>query len=236
MFDFRYIIIYRNQTIQIGEKMFFGKRFSGHQSGSLSGLDILVLSIIENFDGISGYALIRKINEKFKNLWRVSPGTIYPLLNRLTAKGFINIEAIIRNNRQLKLYRITESGKKGLKEILKNNLESSINTLGEYIRTIVKTWIPDEERIHGIMSCFPYHYEPSSRNIDKDDYSLANIERVNKVIKELDLSKHRLSRRLKEIDKTISEYKVLLNNLKKKREENVKIIEILDDDDDFENF
>lgn len=236
MFDFRYIIIYRNQTIQIGEKMFFGKRFSGHQSGSLSGLDILVLSIIENFDGISGYALIRKINEKFKNLWRVSPGTIYPLLNRLTAKGFINIEAIIRNNRQLKLYRITESGKKGLKEILKNNLESSINTLGEYIRTIVKTWIPDEERIHGIMSCFPYHCEPSSRNIDKDDYSLANIERVNKVIKELDLSKHRLSRRLKEIDKTISEYKVLLNNLKKKREENVKIIEILDDDDDFENF
>jgi len=115
-------------------------------------------------------------------------------------------------------------------------LEPSINTLGEYIRTIVKTWIPNEERIHGIMSCFPYHCEPSSRKIDEDDYSLANIERVNKVIKELDLSKHRLSRRLKEIDKTISEYKILFNNLKKKREENVKIIEILDDEDDFENF
>ncbi len=216
--------------------MFYGKRFSGHQSGSLSGLDILVLSIIENFDGISGYALIRKINEKFKSLWRASPGTIYPLLNRLTTKGYINIEEIIRNNRHLKLYRITESGKKGLKEVLKNNLEPSINTLGEYIRTIVKTWIPNEERIHGMMSCFPYHCEPSSRKINEDDYSLTNIERVNKVIKELDLSKHRLSRRLKEIDKTISEYKVLLNDLKKKREENVKIIEIVDDEDDFENF
>ncbi len=216
--------------------MFFGKRFSGHQSGSLSGLDILVLSIIENFDGISGYALIRKINEKFKSLWRASPGTIYPLLNRLTTKGYINIEAIIRNNRNLKLYRITESGKQGLKEILKNNLEPSINTLGEYIRTIVKTWIPNEERIHGMMSCFPYHCEPSSRKINEDDYSLANIKRVTDVIKELDLSKHRLSRRLKEIDKTISEYKALLNDLKKRREENVKIIEIVDDEDDFENF
>jgi len=120
--------IYRNQTNKLVKiKMFFGKRFSGHQSGSLSGLDILVLSIIENFDGISGYALIRKINEKFKDLWRASPGTIYPLLNRLTMKGYINIEAIIRNNRQLKLYRITESGKKGLKEILKNNLETIWN-------------------------------------------------------------------------------------------------------------
>jgi len=216
--------------------LFFGKRFSGHQSGSLSGLDILVLSIIENCDGISGYALIRRINEKFKKLWRASPGTIYPLLNRLTAKGYINIEAIIRNNRQLKLYRITEFGKKGFKEVLKNNLEPSINTLGEYIRTIVKTWIPNEERIQGMMSCFPYHCEPSSRKINADDYSLLNIERVNKVIKELDISKHRLSRRLKEIDKNISEYTVLLNDIKKKREENMKIIEIVDDEDDFENF
>ena len=123
-----------------------------------------------------------------------------------------------------------------MKEILKNNLEPSINTLGEYIRTIVKTWIPNEERIHSMMSCFPYHCEPSSRNIDEEDYSIANIERVKRILGELDLSKHRLSRRLKEIDKTLSEYKVLLNNLKKKREENVKIIEIVDDEDDFENF
>jgi DNA-binding PadR family transcriptional regulator len=62
--------------------VFFGKRFSGHEGGIFSGLDILVLSIIENYDGISGYDLARKINEKFNKLWNASPGPIYPLLNR----------------------------------------------------------------------------------------------------------------------------------------------------------
>ena len=127
MFDFRYI---RNRTKKVVKiKMFFGKRFSGHESGIVSGLDILVLSIIENYDGISGYDLIRNINDKFEKLWHASPGTIYPLLNRLTKRGFVQMEMVIKNNRNLKLYRITELGQKKLKEVLKSNLEPSINTM-----------------------------------------------------------------------------------------------------------
>ena len=73
-------------------KVFFGKRFSGHEGGIFSGLDILVLSIIENYDGISGYDLVRIINKKFNKLWHASPGTIYPLLTRLAKKSFIEME------------------------------------------------------------------------------------------------------------------------------------------------
>lgn len=216
--------------------MFFGKRFSGHGSGILSGLDILVLSIIENHNGISGYDLIRNINDKFKKLWHASPGTIYPLLNRLNNKGFIEMELIIKNNRNLKLYRITEAGKNGLKKVLESNLEPSINTLGEYLRTIVQTWIPNEDRIHSMMSCFPFHQEHSHRNIDEDDYSIANIERVKRILGELNFSKSRISKRLEHIDKRVSHFEGLLNDLKSKRKENTKTIEIVDDDeyDDFE--
>ena len=216
--------------------MFFGKRFSGHESGILSGLDILVLSIIENYDGISGYDLIRNINAKFKKLWHASPGTIYPLLNRLTNKGFVEKELIIKNNRNLKLYRITEAGKNGLKKVLESNLEPSINTLGEYLRTIVQTWIPNEDRIHSMMSCFPFHQEHSHRSIDEDDLSIANIERVKRKLGELNFSKSRISKRLDHIDKRISHFEGLLNNLKSKRKENTKTIEIVDDEeyDDFE--
>ena len=215
--------------------MFFGKRFSGHEGGIFSGLDILVLSIIENYDGISGYDLARSINKKFNKLWHASPGTIYPLLNRLAKKGFIAMEVITKNNRNIKLYRITESGQTRLKEVLKTNLEPSIDTLGEYLRTIVQTWIPDEDRIHSMMSCFPFHREHSHRNIDENDYSIANMERVKRILGELNFSKSRISKRMKHIDKRISHFNVVLRDLERKREENTKPIEIVDDDeyDDF---
>jgi DNA-binding PadR family transcriptional regulator len=193
--------------------MFFGKRFSGHEGGIFSGLDILVLSIIENYDGISGYDLARSINKKFNKLWHASPGTIYPLLNRLAKKGFIAMEVITKNNRNIKLYRITESGQTRLKEVLKTNLEPSIDTLGEYLRTIVQTWIPDEDRIHSMMSCFPFHREHSHRNIDEDDYSIANMERVKRILGELNFSKSRISKRMKHIDKRISHFNVVLRDL-----------------------
>jgi len=211
--------------------MFFGKRFSGHEGGIFSGLDILVLSIIENYDGISGYDLARSINKKFNKLWHASPGTIYPLLNRLAKKGFIAMEVVTKNNRNIKLYRITESGQIRLKEVLKSNLEPSIDTLGEYLRTIVQTWIPDEDRIHSMMSCFPFHREHSHRDIDEEDYSIANIERVKRIVSELNFSKSRISKRLDNIDKRISHFNVVLSDLKSKREENTKTIEIVDDDE-----
>ena len=216
--------------------MFFGKRFSGHEGGIFSGLDILVLSIIENYNGISGYDLARKINEKFNKLWHASPGTIYPLLNRLAKGGFIEMEVILKNNRNIKLYQITESGQKKLREVLTSNLETSMDTLGEYLRTIVKTWIPNEDRIHSMMSCFPYNREHSHRSIDTEDYSIRNMERVKSILSELNFSKSKISKRMEHIDKKISHFEVLLNDLQNKREKNTKTIEIVDDDDysDFE--
>lgn len=216
--------------------MFFGKRFSGHHGDPFSGLDILVLSIIKNYDGISGYAIIPVINEKFKDLWRVSPGTIYPLLNRLNKNDFVSVEDVSDiNNRKKKLYRITKNGKERLKEVLRDNFELSINTLGDFVRTIVKTWIPNEERINNAMLCFPFDCMTHHPKMDKTDYSLPNIERLTRKIKELEFSKLKLSGRLNEIARRIANHKTLLTELKMKREKNMKIIEIVDDEE-YENF
>ncbi|MEE9378122.1 MAG: PadR family transcriptional regulator [Candidatus Lokiarchaeia archaeon] len=216
--------------------MFFGKRFSGHHGGQFSGLDILVLSIIRNRQGISGYEISQEINKKFKPMWRASPGTIYPLLNRLDKKGFVETEEFIdENNRQKKIYRITGQGEERLKEVLKDNFETSMNTLGDYIRTIVNAWLPHEKRIKGVMSCFPFQCASVERKIDEEDYSLKNIERVERTLSDLKFSKERISMRLEEIEKNIKINMEILEDLKKKRNINTKTIPIVDDDE-YENF
>lgn len=216
--------------------MFFGKRFSGHHGEPFSGLDILVLSIIRNREGLSGYEISQEINKKFKPMWRASPGTIYPLLNRLDEKGFVETEEYIdENNRQKKVYRITSQGVERLKEVLKDNFETSMNTLGDYIRTIINAWLPQEKGIRGVMSCFPYHCGPIHRDIDHEDFSLKNINRVERIIQDLRFSKERIAARLEEINNEIGTYENILKNLKKQREENTKSIPIVDDDE-YERF
>ena len=118
--------------------MFFGKRFSGYHGGHLSGLDILVLSIIKNTENITGYDIIQEINKNFKGLWSASAGTIYPLLNRLSGKRTVSIEEITENNRKKKIYTITETGIEELKDVLENKLQPSIDTLGGFILTTLQ--------------------------------------------------------------------------------------------------
>ncbi|MFX1258744.1 MAG: PadR family transcriptional regulator [Promethearchaeota archaeon] len=104
-----------------------GKRFSAHYGDSFSGLDILVLSIIKNYDGTSEYAIIPIINKKFKDLWRTSPQIIYLLLNRLNRNDFVSVEEVNDSkNRKKRIYKIRKNSKKKLKEILRDNIEPSI--------------------------------------------------------------------------------------------------------------
>ncbi len=221
----------------IGEKkMFFGKKFSGYRSDILSGLDILVLSIIKNNNGISGYDIIQKINKKFKDLWKASAGTIYPLLNRLTVKGFVEIEEIMESNRQKKIYRINDDGKKALKEILETNLEPSMNTLGDYIKTVVKASIPSEKLFDKVFSCFPFCGYSIDEKVNESDYSLTNIEHIERIIKSLEHSKLRFLNNLKEIDKNIERHMSILKRIREERNKNSRIIEIIDDNEEFEDF
>jgi DNA-binding PadR family transcriptional regulator len=216
--------------------MFFGKRFSGYHGATFSGLDVLVLSIIRNGEGISGYEISQIINKKFKPMWRASPGTIYPLLNRLDEKGYVESEEIIdENNRQKKIYRITIQGEKKLKEILKDNFKTSMNTLGDYIRTIINAWLPHEKDIKGVISCFPFNCSPFHRKIDQNDFSLGNINRIEKIINDLKNTKERISARLHEINNEIDQYRQILENVKIRREKNTKSIPIVDDEE-FESF
>jgi len=200
----------------------------------LSGLDILVLSIIKNNPKISGYDLSQMINEKFKGMYKASAGTIYPLLNRLTEKNYLKAEEIFENNRQKKVYILTDEGIERLKEILEGNLRLSIDTLGDFVNTVVKAF-PVRFNFDDCFCGWPQHDLVEDIDIDEEMYTLKNIEKIKGVIERLNIAKNRYQRRVKLIDKQIKKYQELLRKIEEGREK-AKPIDIIDDDDEFENF
>ncbi|MFX1276894.1 MAG: PadR family transcriptional regulator [Promethearchaeota archaeon] len=215
--------------------MFFGKRFMGHgMSEHLSGLDVLVLSIIKNNPKISGYDISQKINEKFKGMYKASAGTIYPLLNRLMEKKYLQAEEILEHNRQKKIYVVTEEGIERLKEVLEGNLRHSIDTLGDFVKTVIKAF-PVRVNFDDCFCGWPSQDMTEEIEIDEEMYTLENIEKVKRILERLEVAKKRHQRRVKRITKQIEKYNQILGNLEEGRKK-AKPIEIVDDDEEFDNF
>lgn len=217
--------------------MFFGRRFAGYHKGKSSGLDILVLSLIKNNDGgLTGYDIIQRLNKQFRGMGSTSAGTIYPLLNRLENKNLIKSSDVIESKRQKKIYFITDKGVDELKRVLESNLEPSINSLGDFIKTIFKAYMPSEETMVRIIGHFPFPGFTQDYEIDEVDYSLGNVERLKRIIAHLERGKQSLEKKLNGLEKKIEKYKEVLEKIRVERDENAKIIEIIDDDEEFDNF
>jgi DNA-binding PadR family transcriptional regulator len=215
--------------------MFFGKRFSGHRSKHLSGLEILVLSMIKSKSGITGYEIIQTINEKFKGLWKASAGTIYPLIDRLIEKEYVRSEEIMDANRKKNLLHITDKGKEEIENVLLGNLEPSLNALGDYLRTLIEG-IPEPDRLKEVMWCFPYCGPTHRHKINPNDISLKNKKRVEKQIELLESQRKSIEHRLNSIDSRINKLKEIRLSIENERNKGAKPIEIINDDEEFEKF
>jgi exonuclease VII small subunit len=84
------------------------------------------------------------------------------------------------------------------------------------------------------MGCFPFPEFPFEQEIDVNDYSLRNIHKIERIISHLNHGKDRLETKLKTLEKKIEEYSNTLDKIRTERNQNAKIIEIVDDDDEFE--
>ena len=112
--------------------------FSTYRKGARTGLEILVLKIIQiNASGITGYDINQKITSKPRCLWRGTAGSIYPLLKNLTDKGLVRIEENNDNNRGKKEYYITGKGSIALKDALSKNIYPSMRSFMDPIFTLI---------------------------------------------------------------------------------------------------
>ncbi|MFX1315008.1 MAG: hypothetical protein ACFE9T_04040 [Promethearchaeota archaeon] len=113
---------------------------------------------------------------------------------------------------------------------LKDNLNLSIKSLGDFIQTIGKAIPRFEENIDNAFCCFPFHDFSIDEKIDKNDISKMNIERIKGIIHRLEISKEKLGKRLERINSNLENYKTLLNKIKEERKLRKKPLEIYDDD------
>lgn len=76
-------------------------------------LDICVLSVLQRGDSY-GYKIIKDLSHYIK----LSESTLYPILRRLEAGGFLTVYTVEHNSRLRKIYQITDMGIRQIKDFL----------------------------------------------------------------------------------------------------------------------
>jgi PadR family transcriptional regulator PadR len=77
-------------------------------------LDLLVLKTL-NLEPMHGWGISQRIEQISKGSFEVNQGSLYPALQRLEQRGWIDSEwRTTENNRRAKYYRLTTGGRKAL--------------------------------------------------------------------------------------------------------------------------
>jgi DNA-binding PadR family transcriptional regulator len=78
-----------------------------------------------------GYEIMKEIKDRTKGFWSPTAGGVYPILRRLEKARYIKGEWSKQNNRKIKIYTITESGRLILKKALikQSEITGNINSL-----------------------------------------------------------------------------------------------------------
>ena len=77
-------------------------------------LGMLILRVLQP-GSLHGYAIAQRIHQLSNDLLQVEEGSLYPALQRMLLKGWVNAEwGISETNRKVRFYRLTLAGRKQL--------------------------------------------------------------------------------------------------------------------------
>jgi PadR family transcriptional regulator PadR len=81
-------------------------------------LELLILKTLERHrEPLHGYGIARDIQRVSDDVLQVEEGSLYPALQRLAIKGWVEAEwGVSDNNRRARLYRLTPAGRKQITE------------------------------------------------------------------------------------------------------------------------
>jgi PadR family transcriptional regulator, regulatory protein PadR len=97
-------------------------------------LDLLVLKTL-TLEPMHGWGISQRIQQISEGQFDVNQGSLYPALQRLEQRGWIESEwQVTENNRRARYYRITAAGRKALGEEVEN-WRRYVDAVGLVLRT-----------------------------------------------------------------------------------------------------
>jgi DNA-binding PadR family transcriptional regulator len=131
-----------------------------------------------------GYELMKEIKDRSGGFWHPTPGGVYPILRSLEKSKYIKGQWETQNNRKLKVYTITNSGRVILKTALKKQFELSanINSLFKDFLVEVFNVPPDQFPMHVMPGPFSFLLEEDWANLEKLE---AHRNHTKQTIKEM---------------------------------------------------
>lgn len=83
-------------------------------------LDLLILRTLSN-EAMHGWGIMQRLKQLTNDVFQVTPGSLFPALQRLEESGWIAGEwGVSENNRKAKFYSITKAGRRQLIEEKEN--------------------------------------------------------------------------------------------------------------------
>lgn len=108
----------------------------------LTPLEFTILESIYNSKEVSGYDLIKNLNEHFAGTWEAKSGTVYPILSKLKKGGFLKTKKVKSPVGPIKsLYTLTETGKTLLKRKVNENFAEQLEFLKNFLIELTTIYI-----------------------------------------------------------------------------------------------
>ena len=116
--------------------------FKNIKKSKLTPLEFTIIETVFNYQQISGYDLIRVLNDHFAGTWEAQSGTIYPILSKLKRDGFLNIKQVKSPIGPIKkVYSLTEAGEELLKVKVNKNFHDQLKFVENFLTELSSVYI-----------------------------------------------------------------------------------------------
>ncbi len=144
----------------------------------------LAVLVLLNRDPLTGYDIMKKIDEKTLGFWRLTAGGVYPILKELEENKYITGDWTSKSGRRKKVYKLTDDGKKILATALSKQqqmAETIRNLFQEFTREILSEEVTSMPILDKLLSISPLAEGIEEKNVDDQIKTLTKI-RINILI------------------------------------------------------
>lgn len=147
----------------------------------------LAMLMFLNKKALTGYDIMKEIEEETMGFWTLTAGGVYPVLNELEEKGYIKGQWKAKGERRKKIYEITDEGKRILETALQKQQQTA-ETMGGLFRRfaheVLGTNLPPTP---GTFDFLPFGKNLEEKPADEQIHVLKGLRtRMRKAIKLID--------------------------------------------------